>query len=434
MSAVQLASSSFSQEAAIELYKSAQQFGIIDLTLLQEQVNMAKRDVYLGRHMFRIWEDNSGWWNTYLPCPEGRKRIKKHTRKEIEDVVVEYYKDAEVNPTFAELYNDWIENKLMLNEIQSNTKDRNDQVFKRHFAEMGKRRVNSVSPAEFSDFLCEQVPLYCMTSKGFSNLKGICKGFLLRAKKHGYIKWNVVELFGEMTLSRRAFRTTRKEDSEEVFDREETATMLRYLVANIDRQNAAILLTFLSGLRCGEVVALKHVDILKYGVVVRRTESRMEKTNSKVGTLNKDGLVEGESYFYHIKNAPKTDAGFRQVVLPEEHFWLLEYLDKLSPDSDYVFVDETGKRMTTNVIRRRLLRVCKHLGIAPKSPHKIRKTYASILIDAGLDNNLVIKQMGHTNISMTESHYHRDRKDLESKIEAINSLEDFHIDRLEEEE
>ena len=89
---------------------------------------------------------------------------------------------------------------------------------------------------------------------------------------------------------------------------------------------------------------------------------------------------------------------------------------------------------TANVIRRRLLRVCKHLGIAPKSPHKIRKTYASILIDAGLDNNLVIKQMGHTNISLTESHYHRDRKDLESKIEAINSLEDFHIDRLEGEE
>ncbi len=113
---------------------------------------------------------------------------------------------------------------------------------------------------------------------------------------------------------------------------------------------------------------------------------------------------------------------------------LLEYLVKLSPDSDYVFADETGKRMTTNIVIRRLLRVCKHLVIAPKSPHKIRKTYASIFIDVGLDNNLVIKQMGHTNISMTESHYHRDRKDLESKIEAINSLEDFRIDRLEGEE
>lgn len=53
---------------------------------------------------------------------------------------------------------------------------------------------------------------------------------------------------------------------------------------------------------------------------------------------------------------------------------------------------------------------CKKLGIYRKSPHKIRKTY-------GTD--------GHTDISSTENHYHRNRRSIDAKSQIISSLPEF---------
>lgn len=72
-------------------------------------------------------------------------------------------------------------------------------------------------------------------------------------------------------------------------------------------------------------------------------------------------------------------------------------------------------------MRRRTERVCDKLGIVRKSPHKVRKTYRSIL----LDNKLIRDLMGHTDILCTEGHYHRNRKTIESKSELLNDITGF---------
>ena len=69
-----------------------------------------------------------------------------------------------------------------------------------------------------------------------------------------------------------------------------------------------------------------------------------------------------------------------------------------------------GERILTQAMRMRFKRICKKLGIFHKSPHKIRKTYGSILLDNQIDNKLIMEQMGHTDILCTEEHYHRNRK------------------------
>ena len=66
--------------------------------------------------------------------------------------------------------------------------------------------------------------------------------------------------------------------------------------------------------------------------------------------------------------------------------------------------------------------MCETLHIKRKSPHKIRKTYATILLDASVDQNLIMQQMGHTSIVTTERHYHRNRKTIEAKKEILNAV------------
>ena len=82
-------------------------------------------------------------------------------------------------------------------------------------------------------------------------------------------------------------------------------------------------------------------------------------------------------------------------------------------------------RIDTFKIRKRLTKICKELGIVHKAPQKIRKTYGSILLDAGIDQKLITDQMGHSDISITEKYYHRNRKSLERKSKIISSIPDF---------
>ena len=62
------------------------------------------------------------------------------------------------------------------------------------------------------------------------------------------------------------------------------------------------------------------------------------------------------------------------------------------------------------------------MGIVPKSPHKARKTYGTILLDNNIDQRLITELMGHTNISCTENHYHRNRKSMERKSDLVSGI------------
>ena len=80
------------------------------------------------------------------------------------------------------------------------------------------------------------------------------------------------------------------------------------------------------------------------------------------------------------------------------------------------FIIESGKIDINDVLnsmeamkRKELLEKHPYKIWQGKSPHKIRKTYGSILLDNHIDNKLIIEQMGRTDIRCTEEHYHRNR-------------------------
>lgn len=186
--------------------------------------------------------------------------------------------------------------------------------------------------------------------------------------------------------------------------------MVEYLENNCDMMNIAILLMFATGARIGEVVALKHTDFTDNTFSIRRTETRF---------VDEDG-----KYVCKVKDFPKSQAGVRTVIVPEKFSWLCEAILNINPSEEYIFV-KNGVRISTQAVRMRLKRICKKLGIYHKSPHKIRKTYGTILLDNHVDNRLIMGQMGHTDIMCTENHYHRNRRNLDEKTRILNNIPEF---------
>lgn len=394
-----------------ELLKYAFENGMIDLSYVQEQIEMKKREELLEKHPYKIWQGQDGRWYTYLPDRGGRRLKKRATQKAIEDDVIGYLKEQIENPTIEDVFHEWNDRRLELKRISQSSHLRFRQIFNRHYKDFGKKMIKNISSQEIEEFLEEQIAQYELSSKAFSNLKTITKGFLKRAKKRNLICMNVEELFQEMDTSEAHFKKRIREDCEEVFSEEELPKVLSYLTDNPDLKNMGILLMFLTGVRVGELVALKHSDFDGNTFKIRRTETKYVDENGK--------------YVYDIKDFPKSEAGVRTVIIPKAYSWVANRLRLANPFGEYIFVGDGGKRLTTNCMRRRMERVCDKLGIIRKSPHKARKTYGSILLDNGIDNKLITDLMGHTDILCTEGHYHRNRKTIERKSEILSDIPEF---------
>ena len=407
------AAQNITEEISIdELLNYAIEHGMINMPYVQEQIALKKREELLTKHPYRIWEGKDGKWRTYLPGKEKgleRHLLKRSSRKSIENEVINFWKSEIENPTIREVFDEWNDRRLDLKKISQSTHLRNRQIFNRHYSELGKKEIKGIGAEDFEEFLEEQIPKFELTSKAFSNLKTITRGFLKRAKKRGLINFNVEELFQELDTSDSEFKKTIKEDYEEVFSEEEMPEIMEYLKNNLDLQNIAILLMFLTGARIGEVVALKHSDFDGCSFKIRRTETRYK---------------ENGGYVCCVKEFPKSQAGVRTAIIPLEYAWVVRKIQKLNPFSEYIF-EKNGERLHTQSIRMRLRRICDKLNIYRKSPHKIRKTYGTILLDNKIDNQLIIGQMGHTNIICTEQHYHRNRRAMERKQAILSDIPEF---------
>ena len=388
--------------------------GMIDKQQIRATMDMMKRKELLEKHPFSIWSGADGKWYTYLPDQnKGRIRKKRNTKKEIEDIVADYWYQQTNNPTILEVFNEWNNYRLELKKISMATHERNVYVFNRHYSAIKNRKIKTITPQYLCDFMERQIPEHQLTAKAFANLKRITKGFFKYAKRNGLIDFYIEDVFKDLDTSDRDFKKVIKEDYQEVYNDEEMELMIRYLLENMDLKNLGILLMFVTGIRIGELVTLKHSDFLGNVVRIRRTETRyLDPETGK--------------YVYAVKEFPKSDAGVRNPVIPPEYEWIIRRLRVLNPFGEYIF-EMNGKRMTTHGVRSRLKVVCKKLGIYYKSPHKIRKTYASILMDYKVDTKMVTDQMGHSSISCTEVHYHRNRKNIEKKMEILGNIPEFQM-------
>ena len=381
--------------------------GIIDLQDCREKIEMAKREEYLGKHPYKIWKGKDGLWNTYLPDEE-KKRIprRRKTKKEIEDVVIAYWKSQEENPTVKAVYEEWVQGKLNRNEIQKATKDRYDRQFKECFKAIKNRRIKNISDAELEDFILDTIAKEQLTRKAYSNFRTLIYGIFRRAKKRKFISYSITEFVSDIDISRKMFRKVIKEEEDLVFTETDTDKVLTYF-ANIEMDiiDMGLLLLFKTGLRPGELAGLKSCDVGEGVLDVCRTEIRYLDDNGKT--------------VFEVGDFPKTEAGIRHVIIPENARWLIKAIKRKNPFGEFLF-EVNGERLLIYQFSQRLQTICKKLGIKKKSPNKIRKTYGTILLDNAVDESVIISQMGHTSILTTKKYYYRDRKNMERKEKIIS--------------
>jgi integrase/recombinase XerC len=92
-----------------------------------------------------------------------------------------------------------------------------------------------------------------------------------------------------------------------------------------------------------------------------------------------------------------------------------KYIDKRKKKSEVVFLNKNGTRITTRGVRDIVEKYLKSAGIARgASPHTLRHSFATHLLNRGADLRTVQELLGHANLSTTQIYTHLTTEKLKS--------------------
>lgn len=144
------------------------------------------------------------------------------------------------------------------------------------------------------------------------------------------------------------------------------------------RDRAIVELLYSTGLRIGELLRLRLSDL--------NLEQKLIRVKGKGG---KERLVPfGEKAFLALKD-------------------YLSIRDALGPKEDFVFLNRFGKRLSPRWVQKSLKVYALKGGIFKMvTPHLLRHTFATHLLDRGADLRAIQELLGHSRLSTTQRYTH----------------------------
>lgn len=182
---------------------------------------------------------------------------------------------------------------------------------------------------------------------------------------------------------------------------EEQAKLKTFLLHDIDPYKIGILVCLYTGLRLGEICALKteSIDLTRKCIYVNQTVQRIKAE----GKNEKTQLMLSE---------PKTASSRREVPLCN---LLLILLLEHKPKSEYLLGDKPTEPRT---YQYRLNQYFSLLSIKGKHFHSLRHTFATNCIESGMDPKCLSEILGHADVNTTLNRYVH--PSFNSKIRQIN--------------
>ena len=170
----------------------------------------------------------------------------------------------------------------------------------------------------------------------------------------------------------------------------------------------AVLLCLFTGLRLGELCALKWADIdfENQLLVVNRTVQRLYSEGHRTKTI----LVE---------TAPKSEFSRREIPLTAV---ATELLTSFYNNKEYVFGGD--KPMEPRTLQYRFKKILREAGVSDKNFHILRHTFSTNCIEGGTDVKSLSEMLGHSDVQITLNRYVHPTMD--TKRQYMDSLSKFY--------
>ena len=197
-------------------------------------------------------------------------------------------------------------------------------------------------------------------------------------------------------------KTERKECS--VFTHEESAKLASYLLEDMDLSKAGILLCFYTGIRLGELCALKWKDIHleEHMLVISHTMQRLAATDT------------GDTKTKIIITAPKTSSSKREIPLPDFLFQIIKKFDCQEKEA-FFLSGQADKIVEPRVMQYRFRKYTKECGIRSLNFHALRHTFATQCVEKDFELKSLSEILGHSSVNITLNRYVHSSTELKRK-------------------
>lgn len=369
-----------------------------------------------------IYKRSDGRWcgAYYDDAPTPRRHfVYGKTQSEVKKKL----KEMKENPVQAQKRNtgytlgEWVEfylNNYKKNEVKQTTFDSYMGIYRKHI------KTAAISKIKLKKLTCDELQKYYngksaenYNAKTVKHIHILINSALKKAQQLKYINENVNEMV--ILPKKKTFQGNALSACE---------VNRIFTEAKDDDLYPIIVLTICTGLRKGEVMALKWSNI---NFEARELYVEGSLCKVAVGTDERGKLI----YENRILE-PKTEKSHRTVPLLEQalevlriqkerqNIWKEKYKD-IYVDEDFVFTEVDG-----SIIRQRSFMDHYHAflykyDITNIRFHDLRHTFASLLLEAGESPKVIQELLGHSTITTTMDTYaHVTDK---SKIRAVRTLD-----------
>lgn len=170
----------------------------------------------------------------------------------------------------------------------------------------------------------------------------------------------------------------------------------------------AILICLLTGLRLGELCALKwsDIDLENKVLTVNRTVQRLYTEGYKTTTILSE-------------TTPKSEYSRREIPLSDI---VLELFLDIRNDKEYVFGGD--KPLEPRTLQYQFKKILKAAKLPDKNFHILRHTFSTNCIEGGTDVKSLSEMLGHSDVQITLNRYVH--PSMDTKRQYMDDLSKFY--------
>lgn len=179
-----------------------------------------------------------------------------------------------------------------------------------------------------------------------------------------------------------------------VLSREEQKVFINYLIEDMDMCKFGVLLALITGLRVGELCALRWESISMKDKTIRISSTMQRLRNMDEDSETKTRIVIG---------TPKSDNSVRTIPMTE---YAAELCERMNPHCEAAFILTGCERyMEPRTLQYRLDRYARACGLQGVHFHTLRHTFATRCVEVGFEIKSLSEILGHATTTITLDRY-----------------------------